>query len=259
MNKFVAIPFCGLLISLSLFANTSNPACSMQMLCDQMTAEDSSYFKVSFDGEKASTEQDLETLFIENQIAILELLKTKKDTLPNSVFNQLVKDITTVTLGRFNEARVKNILPRACNRPNAIFIPGRHQVIVCPSLLRFPKETLRQILAHEMGHVVHKMQEYVACFKDYPKSQSEEVFADWVASKVVSAKLSREKDPKVANQQAFESQLIFLNLACQNPAKKKDWAPSHLDFQKRIENIFLSQPGFQLALGCQSKNVRFCD
>src|SRR5207253_2061461 len=144
--------------------------------------------------------------------------------------------------------------PSACDRPNAIYIPGMHRVFVCPSLMTYPALTLQQILAHELGHVVQKLQNYVPCFNDYPKAQLDEVFADWVASKVLAGKLASEKNPKIAGKQAFESQLLFLSLACGPSQKTKpDWAHTHPNLQNRVEQIFLSQPAFQEALRCQAK------
>lgn len=230
----------------------------MQMLCDQMKST-SSILDLNIRETKNTSLRALEPLFAENQAGILELLAQKKSSLPKDVFESLVKAISTVTLASFEEPSIKKLMPGACDRPNAIYIPGMHKVFVCPSLLHYPTGTLNQILAHELGHSVQKLQNYIPCFKDYPKKQVDEIFADWVASKVLSQKIALEKDSKAAGQQAFESQLLFLSLAC-GPAvgKKPDWAQTHPDFQNRIERIFLSQPAFQEALRCHSRSTNSC-
>lgn len=259
MKFFVASLLSCLFFSTTLFANQSRPACSMQLLCDQMKSTNSI---LSFDFPQQVTQlkdlQSLEPLFAENQAAILDLLAQKKSSIPAEAFGKLVKAISTVTIGNFEDPKVKRFFPRACDRPNAIYIPDMHKVYVCPSLINYPQGTLKQILAHELGHVVQKMQNYIPCFKDYSKKQVDEVFADWVASKVLSEKIALERDPKAAGKQAFESQLLFLSLACGQVNKKPDWAQTHPGLQNRIEEIFLTQPAFQEALRCQSKSTNSC-
>lgn len=231
----------------------------MQMLCDQMR-NTNSILTFDFPQKTTTTKgvESLEPVFAENQAAILELLAQKKSALPASLFRDLVKSISTVTLGNFEDPAVKKLFPGACNRPNAIYMPQKHQVYVCPSLLRYPEGTLKQILAHELGHVIQKLQNHMPCFKDYPKKQLDEVFADWVASKVLSEKIALERDRKAAGKQALESQLLFLSLACGQTTQKPDWAQTHPDLRNRIEQIFLSQPAFQDALRCQSKSANSC-
>lgn len=232
----------------------------MQLLCEQMKNTNS---VLSFDFPQKKNPDNkpithLDSLFAENQAAILELLAQKKSSIPKESFESLVKAISTVTLGSFEEPSIKKVFPGACDRPNAIYIQGMHKVYVCPSLMRYPEGTLKQILAHELGHVIQKMQNYIPCFKDYPKKQVDEIFADWVASKVLSEKIALEPDPKAAGQQAFESQLLFLSLACGQSSKKPDWAQTHPNLQNRIEQIFLAQPAFQEALRCHSKSTNSC-
>lgn len=230
----------------------------MQMLCDQMKVTNSI---LSFDIKNLSSGNhnvdSLQSLFAENQAAIIDLLAQRKSSIPSENFQALVKAISTVTLGSFEEPSIKKVFPGACDRPNAIYIPGMHRVYVCPSLLSYPESTLKQILAHELGHVVQKLQTYIPCFKGYPKKQVDEIFADWVASKVLSEKIALERDKKAAGKQAFESQLLFLSLAC-GGEKKRDWAQTHPNLQNRIEQIFLSQPAFQDALRCHSKSPDTC-
>jgi hypothetical protein len=259
MKIFVTSLFPCFLFSSTLFANTSRPACTMQLLCEQMRNTNS---VLSFDFQKKKTSKksldNLESVFAENQTAILDLLNQKKASIPTATFNSLVKAISTVALGNFEDPKIKMNFSGACDRPNAIYIQDMHRVYVCPELLNFPEGTLRQILAHELGHVIQKMQNYIPCFKDYPKKQVDEIFADWVASKVLSEKIALERNPKTASKQAFESQLLFLSLACNPPSKKPDWAQTHPNLQNRVEQIFLSQPAFQDALGCHSKSLNTC-
>lgn len=259
MKLFVASLLSCLFFSTALFANPSRPVCSMQLLCDQMK-NTNSILTLDFPQKKRAPEgvTNLEPVFAENQAAILELLAQKKSGIPSRQFDKLVKAISTVTLGNFEDPAVKKLFPGACNRPNAIYIPQKHRVYVCPSLLSYPAGTLKQILAHELGHVVQKMQNYIPCFKDYPKKQVDEVFADWVASKVLSEKIALERDRSAAGKHAFESQLLFLSLACGESSKKPDWAQTHPNLQNRIEQIFLSQPAFQEALRCHSESTNSC-
>lgn len=214
-------------------------------------------FNIKNLGAANQSVDSLQSLFSENQAAILELLAQRKSSIPEESFQALVKSISTVTLGSFEEPKIKKIFPGACDRPNAIYIPGMHRVYVCPGLLSYPESTLKQILAHELGHAVQKMQKYIPCFKGYPKKQVDEIFADWVASKVLSEKIALERDKKAAGKQAFESQLLFLSLAC-GGQKKGDWAQTHPNLRNRVEQIFLSQPAFQEALRCHSKSPDTC-
>lgn len=259
MKIFVASLLPCLFFCTVAFANPSRPTCSMQLLCDQMK-DTNSILSFDFHPQRnnAIDINELEPLFTENRDAILEIVKQKKSVLPEAVFNKLVKNISTVTLGNFQDPKIQKIFPRACDRPNAIYIPGMHRVYVCPSLLNYPSGTLKQIIAHELGHVIQPLQKYISCFKGYPKKQVDEVFADWVSSKVLSDKIAMEADPKAANKQAFESQLLFLSLACGQSKKAPDWAQTHPGFKNRIENIFLSQPAFQEALRCQAKTTNSC-
>ncbi len=228
----------------------------MQLLCNQLKVEDNLFLISRHENSKGT---NIQQIFTENQASVLKLLAQKKRSIPAAEFAKMVKAITSVTLGSFDEPAIKKIFPAACDRPNAIYIPAMHRVFVCPSIVNFPDLTLQQILAHELGHVIQKMQNYVPCFDKYPQTQLNEVFADWVASKVLANKLTSEKNPEVAEKQAFESQLLFLSIACGNTQKiKHDWAHTHPNLQNRIENIFLSQPAFQKALRCQSKSTPSC-
>ncbi len=259
MKLFVASLLSVLFFSTTLFADTSRPACSMRLLCDQMKSTNSVLnFDIPENTNSDRSFEGVENLFAENQVAILELLAQKKSSLPQRTFDSLVKAISTVTLGNFEDPKIRKVLPGACSRPNAIYIPGMHKVYVCPNLLSYPQGTLKQILAHELGHVIQKLQSHIPCFKDFPKKQVDEIFADWVASKVLSDKIALERDPRAAGKQAFESQLLFLSLACSQQHKKPDWAQTHPNFQNRIEQIFLSQPAFQEALRCHSKSMNSC-
>jgi Zn-dependent protease with chaperone function len=230
----------------------------MQRLCAQFKLGKNILVPAVLENSMKALEK-LQQIFSENQVSILELLAQKKNALPVAEFAKLVKAISTVSLGSFDEPAIKKVFPGACDRPNAIYIPGMHRVFVCPSLMNYPSLTLQQILAHELGHAIQKMQDYVPCFGGYPKAQRDEVFADWVASKVLAGKIASEKNSITAGKQAFESQLLFLSLACGNTQKTKpDWAHSHPNLQNRVERIFLSQPAFQEALRCESKNVKSC-
>ncbi|HEY8272716.1 MAG TPA: hypothetical protein VIG33_17610, partial [Pseudobdellovibrionaceae bacterium] len=235
------------------------PLCSLQFLCEQLKLEKTLLSTAFYEENKNRTIDHLQEIFTDNQVSILRLLGHKKKALPPAQFSKLAEAILTVSLGSFEEPGIKNVFPGACNRPNAIYISGMHRIFVCPSLLSYPDLTLQQILAHELGHVIQRMQDYVPCFYGYPKSQRDEVFADWVASKVLAEKISSEKNKKIAGKQAFESQLLFLNLACGNVQKiKPKWNNTHPNLQNRVEHIFLSQPAFQEALRCHSKYLRTC-
>lgn len=257
--KIFFVAFAGLFMFSISFANSSRPACSMQLLCDHLKVQENP-FPLEKHGSPEAAFKRAERLFAENQVSILELLAQKKKSLSAKIYSEMTQAINRVTLGTFANSKLKKIYPQACDRPNAIFVPSMNQVFVCPDVLNFPELTLRQVLAHEMGHVIQKLQNTMTCFKGHPKMQMEEMFADWVASKVISEKLSQETNPAVAEKNAFESQLLFLNLACnQNPQHKPDWAKSHPSLQSRIEQIFLSQPAFQQALRCtQPKAVPNC-
>lgn len=259
MKVFVASLFSCLFYGTIVFAKSTPPACSMQLLCEQMK-NTNSILKIDFRENKTRPRdlEGLQSIFAENQAAILELLAQRKSTLPQATYKSLVENISTVTLGNFEDPAVRRAFPDACNRPNAIYFPSHHRVYVCPNLLDYPKATLKQILAHELGHVVQKMQKHVPCFKSFSKKHADEIFADWVASKVLSEKIALESDPEIAGRQAFESQLLFLSLACGTPQKKPDWAQTHPDLRNRIEQIFLSQPAFQKALQCQSESLNSC-
>lgn len=259
MKRFFVVLFCCLLSGKNLFANSLQPLCSLQLLCDQLKIENPLLPSALPAQSKSKSIGELQQIFSDNQISILRLLEQKKKFIPHGHFSKLVKSILSVSLGSFNEPAIKKIFPRACNRPNAIYIFGMHRIFVCPSLMQYPELTLQQILAHELGHVIQKLQGYVPCFGRYPKAQREEVFADWVAAKVLAEKISSERDKKIAEKQAFESQLLFLNLACGKTQKTKpNWADTHPNLQHRVERIFLSQPAFQEALRCHSRSPKSC-
>jgi hypothetical protein len=231
----------------------------MQLLCEQIkTQADFLNFAIPQETPSESLSK-IEKIFEENRTGVLALLRQKRKVLSKDVYLDLVEKVKTVSLGSFNDDSMKKLFYGACNRPNAIYIRSMHKILVCPSLQSFPELTLYQILAHELGHVVQKMQQSIHCFESYPKTQTEEAFADWVASKVVSAKINLEKDPKVAHKNAIESQLLFLSLACQGQSKiKPDWAKSHPSLQSRVENIFLAQPELQNAIQCEPKSAKSC-
>jgi hypothetical protein len=255
--KYVVFISCLFCVT-NLFANSARPICSMQLLCNQLTPEDNLPGDSVHENAPADMRK-LQLLFSENKIAILKLLAQKKNSIPVTEFAKMETAITTVGLGRFDEPAFKKVFPGACDRPNAIYIPGMHRVFVCPSLLRYPTLTLQQILAHELGHAIQRMQDYVPCFSAFPKAQLDEVFADWVASKVLAGKLASERNPTIAGKQALQSQLLFLSLGCDDTQKTKpDWAHTHPNLQNRVEQIFLSQPAFQEALRCQAKNTTSC-
>ncbi|WP_413289377.1 hypothetical protein [Bdellovibrio sp. HCB337] len=230
----------------------------MQLLCDEMKVQKDFLLPLPT-GAQPSDLEKIRDVFLENQSAILSLVIQKKDLLSKKDYAYLVKSISTVTMGSFEDSAVQKLFFGACNRPNAIYVPSMNKVFVCPSLARFPESTLRQILAHELGHSVQRLQKVIPCFQEYTKAQSREAFADWVASKVLSESIRLEADPAVAKKNAFESQLLFLSLACETqPKNKPDWSPSHPSLQSRIEGIFLSQPAFQKALHCEAKSPKVC-
>jgi hypothetical protein len=231
----------------------------MQLLCDQAKNQaDIFNFAIPQDTPSENFSK-IEKVFEENRQGILDLLRQKRKLLGKETYQDLVNKVKTVALGSFSDASTKKLFYGACNRPNAIYIRSMHKVLVCPALENYPQLTLYQILAHELGHVVQKMQQSIHCFEGYPKTQTEEAFADWVASKVVSAKINLEKDPKIAQKNAIESQLLFLSLACQGQNKTNpDWAKSHPSLQSRVENIFLAQPALQNAIQCESKSAKSC-
>lgn len=249
--KIIFVAILGLLtLNSHVFASSSRPACSLQLLCDHLKIQSNPFPLERQESEEAAFDR-AQRMFAENKVSILELLAQKKESIAVEDFSDMSQALSAVTLGTFANSKLKKIFPAACDRPNAIFVPSMNQIFVCPDVLNFPELTLRQILAHEMGHVVQKMQDTMTCFKGRSKSQINEFFADWVASKVIAKKIIQEKNPDAAEKTAFESQLLFLNLACnQNQAPKKDWAKTHPTLQNRIEQIFLSQPAFQQAFRC---------
>jgi len=244
----------------SLFANSSRPLCSLQLLCEQI--KEPSVFFSSFSRREDAPEgfEKIQRIFSESKTAAVRVLQQKKDFLPVKTFHRLFRNLESVRLGRFDEAPARALFSGACNRPNAIYVKSLHKVFVCPSLEGFPEITLFQILSHELGHVVQAMQKSLSCFQKTPRGQLNEAFADWVSSKAVSVKLAEEKDPALAQKSAFESQLLFLSLACPrtSPATGGDWAPTHPSLRARVEETFLSQPAFQNALGCKAKASPSC-
>lgn len=260
MRIFFYVLCFSLLFCKSLFANSSRPLCSLQLLCEQI--KEPGVFFSSFSPREDSPEgfEKIRRVFQESKTAAFHLLQQRKDLLPVKTFRRLSQNLNSVSLGRFDEAPARSLFSGACNRPNAIYVKSLHKVFVCPSLEGFPEITLFQILSHELGHVVQAMQKSVSCFQKTPRRQLEEAFADWVSSKAVSVKLAEEKDPALAQKNAFESQLLFLSLACplKSPAKGGDWAPTHPSLRARVEETFLSQPAFQNALRCKAKVSPSC-
>lgn len=258
------------------------------------------FSKPEYQSVLAQAESRVESLFRETQSEVLKVVEKKRATLSAEEFENLVARLKSVRLATGNDPGMKSIAKDACSRPNAIYMNSRHALFVCPSLMNFPDMTLQKIIAHELGHVIdpctlsydlntiaaipyqkNPLQETVqclqskdsiqsfdqkhrdqhgACAKLNPQDQTEEVFADWVASEVVAEKVRAEKNRDLSEKKALESQLLFLSVACfANETRDGQVRRSHPSIQKRIEKIFLAQTSFQEAFQCQNIGVKHCE
>lgn len=210
-------------------------------------------FKESYDAAILRTEK----IFIDTQSQILNLLHRKKNHFTLQEYDHFVSNVKSVRLASSSDLKVQKISTKACLHPNAIYMRGPHKMLICPSLMNLPVLTLQKILAHEFGHAIQKVQEKISCFNKFPHKQVNEIFADWVASEVISQTLRSEKNRGLARKQALESQMLFLSLACFSGDKTQ--SAYYPTIRNRIENIFLAQSAFQDAFQCQNPGTIHCE
>ncbi len=277
--------FCVFFCTITSFAKSALPTCSMEHLCDQFRSQKNQlYFYIGADGtrvpnfrllkehpEEFQNQPDpflnpelfqksrtrMESIFLKTQSELLKFLDRKRLRISNSEYATLVGRIKGVRLASHSDPSIQKILPRACSRPNAIYLKETHELLICPSIINFPTPTLQKIIAHEFGHSIQEVQKKFSCFDSVPKRQRDEIFADWVASEVISESLQNEETPLLAQKRALESQLLFLSLGCFAPQSPHSYA--YPSTQARVENIFLTQPEFQKSLRCQSRERLRCN
>jgi hypothetical protein len=198
-----------------------------------------------------------EQLFLDTQANVLRFLYRKRRHFSNDEYSSFVQKIKTVHLSSLLDPKIQRLAAGACRRPNAIYIKGFHELLICPSLLNMPTLTLEKVLAHEFGHAIQAAQSKITCFERFPARQAEEAFADWVASEVIAENIRQEVDKVVAKKKAIESQMLFLSLACFTAETTHSY--SYPSIQNRVEKIFLAQVAFQEVLHCQNPNVPHCE
>jgi hypothetical protein len=96
----------------------------------------------------------IQKLFAETQAAVLKVVERKRASLSAEDFENLINRLKTVRLAMAEDKGMKAFEQDACNRPNAIYISGKHALFVCPGMMNFPDMTLQKIMAHELGHVI---------------------------------------------------------------------------------------------------------
>ena len=277
-----------------LFANSSLPTCSMKSICEQFRAQRNDlyfysgdeatkvpnfhFLKTHSEGYQSSEDPFLnpnlfakaefqksyeeaslrsEVLFNETQANVLQFLKRKRAHFTEIEYQGYVQKVKTVRLSSILDPKIRKLAAGACQRPNAIYIRGFHELLICPNLMNMPNQTLKKVIAHELGHAIQGVQEKIACLQKFPARQSEEAFADWVSSEVISEDLRQEKNQKVAKKKALESQMLFLSVACF--ATESQHSYSYPSIQNRMEKIFLAQSAFQEVLRCKNPNVPHCE
>ena len=83
--------------------------------------------------------------FLEAQKDLITFIESKKDKLGSKVVESILERLKTVN---FND----DTNGPMCSTPNAFYNPQDHKITVCRQLLMLPKESIKAILAHELGH-----------------------------------------------------------------------------------------------------------
>lgn len=198
-----------------------------------------------------------EILFNHTKSDVLKFLKRMNTHFTESEYQDYVKKVKTVRLSSILDPKIRKLASSACQRPNAIYIRSFNELLICPNLMNMPNPTLQKVIAHELGHAIQSAQEKIACFQRFPARQSEEAFADWVSSEIISENIRQEKNKTLAKKKALESQMLFLSVACFSTEAAHSY--SYPSIQNRMEKIFLAQTAFQEVLHCKNPNVPHCE
>ena len=215
------------------------------------------FAKAEFQKSYEEANQRAEVLFRETQEDVLKFLKRKRGHFTETEYQDYIRKIKTAQLSSILDPKIRKLAVGACQRPNAIYIRGFHELLICPNLMNMPNQTLQKVIAHELGHAIQGLQQKIACFQKFPARQSEEAFADWVSSEIISHNLKQEKNKVLAKKKAIESQMLFLSVACFATTTTQSY--SYPSIQNRVEKIFLAQTAFQEVLHCQNPNVPHCE
>lgn len=83
--------------------------------------------------------------FLEAQKDLIALIESKKDKLGSKVADSILERLKTVNMNDDTNSAM-------CVAPNAFYNPQDHKITICRQLLMLPKESIKAILAHELGH-----------------------------------------------------------------------------------------------------------
>lgn len=83
--------------------------------------------------------------FLEAQRDLIALIESKKDKLGSKVAESILERLKTVNMNEDTNSAM-------CVAPNAFYNPQDHKITICRQLLMLPKESIKAILAHELGH-----------------------------------------------------------------------------------------------------------
>ncbi len=91
------------------------------------------------------------SVFKSAQSDLLDLLKERTTGSNRAAMEGLA---TRLKLIKFAVPTPGSPLPSTCSSLNAYFSPDIHTIVVCPQYLRMPIQALRNVIGHELGHVI---------------------------------------------------------------------------------------------------------
>jgi hypothetical protein len=125
--------------------SSENPFFNEELLKDTSIPEGNKVFRDRFQAALDRSEK----LIIETKEDIISLLNRKKTKHNAVAIDSFIKRISTVHF-----KMDKNLIRIVCEAPNAFYNPIDHSFNLCPNILGLPDESLRAIIAHELGHSI---------------------------------------------------------------------------------------------------------
>ncbi len=90
-------------------------------------------------------------LFKSVQSSLIALVKERRTNRNKAAIDAMIVRLENV---KFAVPAPGSPLPSSCDSPNGYFSRQTFTIVVCPQYLRMPEQTVRQMLGHEMGHVI---------------------------------------------------------------------------------------------------------
>ncbi len=83
--------------------------------------------------------------FLEAQKDLIAIIESKKDKIGKKATESILERLKTVNMNEETDSVM-------CVAPNAFYNPQDHKITICRQLLMLPKESVKSIIAHELGH-----------------------------------------------------------------------------------------------------------